>query len=63
MKEKEWLNYLKTIQFNSQSNVYVQKIGYVASENLNIRIKEKNICNISVEELTEKFNNSISGHF
>ena len=62
-KEKEWLHYLKTIEFNSQSSVYLQKIGYVASENLNIRIQEKNICNISLEELTEKFNNSISGRF
>ena len=25
--------------------------------------QEKNICNIRVEELTEKFNNSISSHF
>ncbi len=63
MKEKEWLNYLNTNQINSQSGVYVKKIGYVSSETLNIKIKEKNICNIKVEELTEKFNNSISGHF
>jgi len=33
------------------------------SETLNIKIQGKNICNIEVEELTEKFNNSISGHF
>ncbi len=63
MKEKEWLNYLNTNQINSQSSIYVKKIGYVSSETLNIKIKEKNICNIKVEELTEKFNNSISGHF
>ena len=63
MKEKEWLNYLKKIQINSQSSVYVKKIGYVSSETLKIKIQDKNICNIRVEELTEKFNNSISGHF
>jgi len=62
-KEKEWLNYLKEIQINSQSNVYVKKIGYVTSENLKINIEDKNICNIKVEELTDKFNNSISGYF
>jgi phosphoribosylformylglycinamidine synthase len=62
-KEKEWLNYLKKIQLTSHSSVYVTKIGYVSSENLEIRIQEKNICNIRVEELTEKFNNSISGYF
>ncbi|MDC3203339.1 phosphoribosylformylglycinamidine synthase subunit PurL [Prochlorococcus sp. AH-716-C14] len=62
-KEKEWLNYLKTNQINFQSSVYVKKIGYVSSETLNIKIQEKQICNIRVEELTEKFNNSISDHF
>ena len=61
-KEKEWLNYLKKIQINSQSSVYVKKIGYVFGENLNIKIEDKNICDIRVEELTEKFNNSISVH-
>ena len=62
-KEKEWLNYLKTNQIISQSSVYVKKIGYVSNDTLKIKINEKNICNIRVEELTEKFNNSISGHF
>ena len=62
-KEKEWLNYLKTNQINFQSSVYVKKIGYVSNETLNIKIHEKQICNIGVEELTEKFNNSISDHF
>ena len=62
-KEKEWLSYLKNIQINSQSSVYVKKIGYVSSETLNIKIQEKQICNIRVEELTEKFNNSISSYF
>ena len=62
MKEKEWLNYLKKIQTSFQSSVYVKKIGYVSSETLKIKLQDKNICNIRVEELTEKFNNSISGH-
>ena len=63
MQEKEWFNYLQTNQISSQSSVYVKKIGYVLGETLNIKIQEKNICNIKVEELSEKFNNSISGHF
>ena len=62
-KEKEWLNYLKTNQINFQSSVYVKKIGYVSNDTLNIKINEKQICNIGVEELTEKFNNSISDCF
>ena len=41
----------------------IGKIGFVSSEALVIKIQEENICNIRVEELTEKFNNSISGNF
>ena len=63
MKEKEWLNYLKKVQLNFPSSVYVKKIGHVSSETLKINIQDKNICNIRVEELKEKFNNSISAYF
>ena len=63
MKEKEWLNHLNNIQVNLQSSVYIKKIGYVSGKTLNIKIQEKNICNIRVDELTKTFNNSISGHF
>ena len=63
MKQNEWFNYLKQKQINFPSSVYVKRIGYVASDTLKIKINEKNICNIRVEELTEKFNNSISDHF
>ena len=63
LKEKEWLNYLKKIKINSPTSVYIKKLGYVSRETLNIKIKQTNICNISVEELTDKFNNSISDYF
>ena len=63
MKKNEWFNYLKQNQINFPSSVYVKKIGYVSSDKLSIKINKKNICNIRVEELTEKFNNSISSHF
>jgi len=63
MKQNEWFNYLKQNQKNFPSSVYVKKIGYVSSDTLKIKINEKNICNIRVEELTEKFNNSISDYF
>ena len=62
-KKNEWLNYLKQNQINFSSSVYVKKIGYVSSDTLKIKIQDKNICNIRVEELSEKFNNSISGYF
>jgi len=62
-KEKEWLNYLKKIQINSLPSVYLKKIGHVSRKTLNIKIDSKNICNIKLEDLTEKFNNSISGYF
>ena len=63
IKQNEWLNYLKQSQIKIPSSVYVKKIGYVSSETLKINIQEKNISNIRVEELSEKFNNSISGYF
>ena len=63
MKQNEWFNYLKQNQIKLPSSVYVKKIGYVSSDTLKIKINEKNICNIRVEELTEKFNNSISDYF
>jgi len=63
MKQNEWFNYLNQNQINFPSSVYVKKIGYVSSDTLKIKINEKNICNIRVEELTEKFNNSISDYF
>jgi len=63
IKQNEWLGYLKQNQIKCPSSVYVKKIGYVSSEKLKIKIQDKNICNIRVEELAEKFNNSISGYF
>jgi len=63
LKQNEWLNYLKQNQINFPSSVYVKKIGHVSSETLKINIQDKVICNIRVEELSEKFNNSISGCF
>ena len=62
-KQNQWFNYLKQNQINFPSSVYVKKIGYVSSDTLKIKINKKNICNIRVEELTEKFNNSISSYF
>ena len=62
-KELNWLNYLKEIQIDFPNSVYVKKIGYVSKENLTINFQSKEICNIKVEELTEKFNNSISSYF
>jgi phosphoribosylformylglycinamidine synthase len=62
-KEKEWFNFLKKYEVNLKSSIYVKKIGYVSSENLKIKIQDEIICDIRVEELTEKFNNSISAYF
>jgi phosphoribosylformylglycinamidine synthase len=63
IKQNEWFNYLKQNQIKFPSSVYVKKIGYVSADLLNIKIDKKNICNIRVEELSEKFNNSISDYF
>ncbi|MBO8220059.1 phosphoribosylformylglycinamidine synthase subunit PurL [Prochlorococcus marinus] len=63
IKEKKWLDYLKSNQIITHSSVYIKKIGFVSNETLDIKIQENIICNIGVEELTEKFNNSISSYF
>ena len=62
-KVLNWLNYLKDIQNLFPKSIYVQKVGIVSKENLIINVHNKEICNIKVEELTEKFNNSISSYF
>ena len=62
-KQNQWLDFFKKNQINFPSSVYVKKIGFVSCETLKIKIQDKNICNIRVEELSEKFNNSISGYF
>ena len=62
-KELNWLNYLKDMQIDFPNSVYVKKIGYVSNENLKINFQNTEICNIKVEELTKKFNNSISSYF
>ena len=63
MKETEWLDYLDKTKNDFPSGFYIKKLGYVSSESLKINIEDKNICDIKVEELTKKFNNSISSHF
>ena len=62
-KEIDWLDFIKDSQKGFPKNVYVKKIGYVTKEKLNINVQNIEICNIKVEELSEKFNNSISSYF
>ena len=60
--ELNWLNYLNAIQYDLPKTIYVKKIGYVSQESLKINVENMEICNIEVEKLTEKFNNSISSY-
>ena len=64
-KEKE-LNFLDFVKVNNNNfgkNIYVKKIGFVSKENFNISLHNEEICNLRVDEITEKFNNSISSSF
>ena len=66
LNKKEELNFLKFLKMNSKDfgqNVYVKKIGFVSEQNLDITLKGQTLCNLRVDELTEKFNNSISNNF
>ena len=62
----EELNFLNFLKINSKEfgpNIYVKKIGLVSEENLYITLRDKSLCNLRVDQLTEKFNNSISSCF
>ncbi len=62
-EESNFLNFLKINSKDFGTNVYVKKIGFVSEENLNITFQRKTLCNLRVDDLTEKFNNSISSCF
>ena len=61
--ETNFLNFFNNKSTNFGTNIYVKKLGFVSKENLNISVENKELCNIRVDELSEKFNNSISIHF
>ncbi len=60
--ESNWLTFLNARLKDLPNNIYLKQIGYVSKENLKISLSEKEICNIRVEELIEKFDNSISNY-
>ena len=62
-EESNFLNFLKINSKDFGQNVYVKKIGHVSEKNLDITLHEKKLCNLRVDELIEKFNNSISSFF
>ena len=61
-EESNFLNFLKINSKDFGRNVYVKKIGFVSEQNLVITLQDKTLCNLRVDELTEKFNNSISSY-
>ena len=66
LNKKEELNFLNFVKHSSKDfgqNIYVKKIGFVSEGNLDITLQDKKLCNIRVDQLTEKFNNSISSCF
>ena len=62
-EEQNFLNFLKNKRKAFGRNVYVKKIGFVSEHNLDITLQDQTLCNLRVDELTEKFNNSISNCF
>ncbi len=65
LNKKEELNFLKFLKINSKDfgdKIYVKKIGFVSEQNLNITFQDKTLFNLRVDQLTEKFNNSISSY-
>ena len=62
-EEQNFLNFLEIKSKDFGRNVYVKKIGFVSEHNLDITLQDQTLCNLRVDELTEKFNNSISNNF
>ena len=62
-EEQNFLNFLEIKSKDFGRNVYVKKIGIVSENNLDITLQDQTLCNLRVDELTEKFNNSISNCF
>ena len=62
-EEQNFLNFLEIKSKDFGRNVYVKKIGFVAEHNFDITLQDQTLCNLRVDELTEKFNNSISNCF
>ena len=60
---QNFLNFLEIKSKDFGRNVYVKKIGFVSEHNLDITLQDQILCNLRVDELTEKFNNSISNCF
>jgi len=61
--ESSWLDFLNAEQKKLSDTIFVQKLGYVSNQTLNIKVGNLELCNVAVEELSEKFNNGISNYF
>ena len=61
--ESSWLSFLNSERQKFTDTIFVDKIGVVSNQNLNIKLDNLEFCNIGVDVLTEKFNNSISNNF
>jgi len=60
----EWHKFLKKYQAdNKLQNIYIKKIGYVEKDVLKIKISNKEICNLKVCTLADKFNNELHNKF
>ena len=66
LNKEEELKFLKFLKIKSNDfgdNVYVKQIGFVSEQYLDITLQNQTMCNLKVDQLSEKFNNSISSYF
>jgi len=62
-KKDSWRGYLKELNEKFKNNLYINKIGSVSNNNLQIKYLNKVICDLKVSTLADKFNNGIIKNF
>jgi len=62
-KKDSWLKYLNEISENFKDNLYINKIGTVSNNKLQIKYLNKDICDLKISALADKFNNGIIKNF
>tara|TARA_Y100001968_G_scaffold7591_1_gene6484 strand:- start:27824 stop:30157 length:2334 start_codon:yes stop_codon:yes gene_type:complete len=62
-KKDLWLEFLKRRQEYFKNSIFINRVGEVTNEDLNIKHKSRVICNLKMSTLADKFNNGMTSDF